>query len=273
MTSPVEREGRMDGAATPPIDIFRARWRRVRQALGLLDPADDEFGEGGLSSLIPDRTSRLLITPADPELSVIEFDESLWEWWGRDFDDPATGGRTRWGPDKRPTANAAVYGSDYGDEQWRRYIALHRSGALEVGLGRDGSFARDEQRYFFLSSIVARSWAAFHRYEEVVSKFGLSGPFEVLLALCETKDALLGGVAEGWAEPGTAWNDGTTCRETHVLLRREVPDWPADGEAFKDLAFSLGAQIEDAWSVQQRRFLAHRGEHAGSFDPTAARWH
>ncbi|MGH2383260.1 MAG: hypothetical protein ACRDG7_18855 [Candidatus Limnocylindria bacterium] len=262
-----------DGGALPDIDTIRARWRRWRKRQLLADLDAEDFGHGGLARLIPDRTSRLLILPSDPETHLVDLDEEIWDWWASEFDDPATGEQTRWGRNRLPTAAAAVFGDDYGERGWRRYIALHRSGALEVGFGRDGSVVHDEQRYFFLGSIVARCWAAIERYREVIERFDLQAPHELSLALVETEGALLGGFAEGWAEPDRLEYVTHPCRESNILIRRACPVWPDEDEQSKAVALSLGAQIEDAWSAQQRRFLANRGEFEGQFDPRPARWH
>jgi hypothetical protein len=266
-------EMELGGGATPGIDVIRGRWCRWRERERLLDPEREDFGQGGLARLIVDRASRLLVLPADPEAHVVDLDDDLWAWWGSDFDDPATGGQTRWGFDKVPTAGAAVFGNNYGEAGWMHYIALHRSGALEVGLGRDGSFERNDRRLFFLSTIVGRCWAAFARYNEVISRLDVSPPYEVVLALCATEGALLGNVAEGWAEPGTPWNEADACPEPNILIRRELQAWPEGADEIKALTFSLGAQVEDAWRVTQRRFLAHRGDYEGQFDPRVANWH
>jgi hypothetical protein len=63
----------------------------------------------------------------------------------------------------------------------------------------------------------------------------------------------------------------TTTTEPYLLLRRELEsltgdDWP------QRLAFSMGAQIEDAFGSSSRRFKAHRGEFAGKFDARRYRW-
>jgi len=256
---------------SPQIDVTRARWIRYREREKLVDPSSEGFGAGGLARLIHGPSPRLLILSSDPEAHVVEFDEVFWEWWGSEFDDPTTGAQTRWGTQRRPTTTAAVYGSDFGESGWRRFIALHRSGALEIGFGRDGSFARGDQRYFFLGTIVARCWAAFSRYLEVVDRFDLGPPYEICLGLRETQGALLGNFGEGWAGPGDINYITDPCPESNVLIRRELSIWP-EGDELKTLAFSVGAQVEDSWGMSLRRYLAHRGDYANEFDPRTARW-
>jgi len=74
---------------------------------------------------------RLVVLPADPDTHLVDFDDEFWEWWGTDFADPTIQGTTQWGLNKLPTLNAAVAGICCGGVQgWRRYTAVHRSGAL-----------------------------------------------------------------------------------------------------------------------------------------------
>jgi hypothetical protein len=253
------------------VDRIRERWVTARAREGLVDTSAADFAGGGLARLLPDRSPRLLILPVDPERHLVEFDEDFWAWWMSDEDDPATGRQTSWGSRKRPSAFTAVIGVDHGQGKWSRYIALHHSGALELGFGRDGAFEREDRRFFFLSPIVARSWSALSRYARVIERFSLEPPYEVTLALPSTEGALLAGFAEGWAEPGSFEYTTDPGPEGSVLIRRELDAWP-DGPGVKDVSFSLGAQIEDTWGVPQRRFLANRGEYVDSFDPRTARW-
>ena len=260
------------GGPVPTMDVVRARWRRWRASQRLLEPEDDGFGHGGLGRDLPDLCTRLTVLPPDPEATVTEFDDDLWAWWGTEFDDPVTGGVTSWGSEKAPTVAAALHGSRSNGE-WLRYLALHRHGGLELGLGRDGGMERDERRAFFLIQIVHRCWVALARFGELVVRFNLEGPFEVTLALAKTETAVLANFAAGWAEPGGALGRVPTCSEPNVLARRELPSLAAGGDGPRDLAFTLGGQIEDAWGVPQRRFIARDGELEGQFDSSRVRWH
>lgn len=254
------------------LEIVRRRWRRWREVEKLVEPDSNDFAQGGLARLIADQTSRFVILPADPEAHIIDFDEELWAWWREEFEDPSTGVERRWGQSFAPTTEAAVIGSEVQDAQWSRYVALYRSGGLEVGLGADGSFLHDETRYFYLAPIVARCWAAIARFSGAIERFALVSPFELTLSLAVDEASSLARFAEGWAEPGSFEYPRRAPLLTGVLIRREVDAWPASAEEVRDLAFSIGAQIEDSWGCTQRRFLAHRGEFQGQFDPRTAAW-
>lgn len=259
-------------ARPAPLDLQRERWRRARETFGLADPGSEEFATGGIPRLAGDIGVRLLILPSDPEACLIEFDQELWDWWLKDRPDPSDGQPTLWGDQHRPTAHAAVRFRGYGRESWMRYIALHRHGGLEVGLGRDGVYQGGDRRVFRLLQIVGRAWSTLDLYREVIERFGVEGPWELSLALQGTAGAYLGDLATGWLEPGQdALHEPRRCVEPGLLLLREITDWPDTGGA-RHVAFSLGGQIEDAWGSRYRRFIAHDGGLGGQFDTEHYRW-
>lgn len=251
-------------------DAQRERWRQVRCPLHLLEPEAGDFATGGLARLVTAQTVRLLILPADPDAFLIEFDDAFWSWWLQDWPDPITGQPTPWGSEGRPTATAAIRGWRAARERWDNYLALHRHGGLEVELGNRGAYERNDTRIFRLIPIVGWIWAAFELYRGVIAHFDVGGPWEISLALSKTARSYLGQLGEGWAEPGSVYHDLPPHEEPGLLLRRELNDWP-DTMGVQALAFSLGAWLEDSWSMRARRFLAHRGTLAGQFDRTKYR--
>jgi hypothetical protein len=259
------------------LERIRARWRTTRASLRLVDPNDAEFGSGGLARNSEDLKVRFLILPFDPETTTVEaFDKEFWEWWMQDRADPFEGApRTNWGPLRSPSLTAAArYNRRVADPwRWDKYLALHRNGALEFGLGSEGStkypnrVGEGYKRAFFLITIVGRLWAALALYSEVISRYSIQGPFEVVLAMSETEGSLLGNVAAGWMDLGN-WMGETPpiCPEPNILIRREVEDWPKAAET-RDLAFWFGTVVDETWGVIGRRFLAdHRQHNAGEFD-------
>lgn len=258
---------------------LRARWRRYRRRLRLLDPEAADFASGGLAKLAPEVAVRLLIVPADPEEVRVDFDTRLWEWLKAEHQSPFGGPATDWGRETKPTSEAAVRFEVYTDDKWRwgRYLAVHRHGGLECGMGEEvvGLWeAREESprvRVFRLVPIVGRLWCVLSLYSEVQEAYGLAGPWELTLAIRETGGSVLGNLGAGWEEPSDAIALAPpVCPEDNVLVLREIEAWP-DDEACRDLAFSLGSVIEDAWGVEQRRFLARIGDASGSFDTSRYR--
>jgi hypothetical protein len=93
----------------------------------------------------------------------------------------------------------------------------------------------------------------------------VDGPWQLTVALNRTAGAFLGNVGEGWAEPLTWDNELPPCVDQHLLWHIDIADVPRDDEA-RDIAFSVGDRIEDAWGARQRRYLARVGDLAGRFD-------
>lgn len=237
-------------------ELLRARWRRARQPLLLLDPYADGFATGGLVRRVDEPTVRLLVLPPDPEDHRLEFDDDLWRWWLRERQDPESGQAMNWWPYHEPTTSAAAKFSLRRRGNWESYLALHRHGGLEMELGEEAVYSPGGRRGFRLSFMFERIRAALGVYEDIVRQYGLNGPWEVSLSLRDTQDAVLGNVARGWYEPGAGTADTRTCSEPALLLRREVIEWPSDAAEARSLAFSLGAWIEDCWGYSDRRFSA-----------------
>jgi hypothetical protein len=257
-------------------DFQRQRWALTRGAMGLDDPTAEDFGRDGLARFVEDPGARFLILPGDPQASLVAFDARFWGWWeekrGNPFDGAAP---TNWGNRSIPTADAAALYEPGGNGRWdwRHFLAVHRSGALEFVLGSLGVAewqARNEERQdrgFMLVTIVGRVWVALERYAEIIERYGPSSPWELSLALIRTDGALLGNVAAGWKD-FDAWRfgDAPRCAESNSLVRREIYEWP-DEKGRKQLAFEIGSAIEDAWGIKDRRFVAgEKHDGAGEFD-------
>lgn len=247
----------------------------------MTDPAAEDFGSGGIARFVEDPGVRLLILPSDPEASIVTFGGAFWRWWQEERSNPFEGATpTIWGNQFTPTVGAAVIYERNGQGRWNwsHYLALHRSGALEFVLGSLGVSewqARSEERQergFMLVTIVGRLWVTLERNVEVVTRFGLAGPWELTLALTRTEGAMLGNVAAGWKDLNGWWpGEAPRCPEPGLLVRREIDEWP-DPDGRKRLAFEIGSVIEDAWGVKDRRFLAgEKQEGAGEFD--VSRYH
>jgi hypothetical protein len=255
------------------LEVLRTRWRKGRERLRLLNPESPDFGTGGLGRLTREVAVRALILPPDPEAVVVRFDQEFWGWFESDRPNPF-GGTTNWGNHTSPTAEAGARYERHTDDPWRwdRYLAVHRHGGLECGMGREvvRVWQLEQEgpvvRVFRLVPIVGRLWCLFDLYAEVAERYTLTGPWEASLALRRTAGSIFGNVGAGWAEPPDAWPDEPSrCPDPNVLIRREIAEWP-DRDGRRDLAFALGEALEDAWGVRQRRFLARVGDEAGMFD-------
>lgn len=253
------------------IELQRARWRRALER-EILDTSDREnFALGGLAPRLRTPSVRLLLLPGDPEGAAVDIDDELWAWV-KNVQVVNIGGRNvHLGLQEIPTAHAAVLADSYGSrELWSSYVAIHRSGAFEYGMGERGAWERTGRdgkpaRVFNLVSIVARTWGLLKFATAFRDRVAVAGPYQLTVAMHRTGGALLGNVADGWAEPMTWENELPPCAEPHVLWHLELDTWPSDDEA-RDLAFRVGDRIEDAWGVRHRRYLARAGERVGQFD-------
>lgn len=246
----------------------REVWRRARAGLGLVEVGSEDFAAGGLGARVPGLSARLLVLPSDPEGTVTEFDGELWQWW-LNLNSQVEGRTIDWGHEHHATLTAMVRHDRVSDDpwQWNRYLALHRTGALEFGLGTVGAREWNGARIFFLISILGRTWASLVQHRAVLERLAPYGPWEVTLAMVRTQGAYLGNVAQGWAEPQNLIDyERLPCVERNVLIRLELVEWPQTDDAIRELAFVIGGRIEDAWGFKGRRFLARIGANAGRFD-------
>lgn len=252
------------------IELQRARWSRtlLKNALDTIDRSD--FARGPLAGRLHSVTVQSVILPADPEAESVAIDNDLWKWLDTQMVVDIEGRSIRLGNQKFPTAHAAAIADRYGSEKWSHYIAVHRSGSVEIGLGNRGGWERPNRdghtvRVLNLTSIVAHIWAALKFSTAHFQRLSFAGPWQFTVGVCRTEGALLGGLAADWAEPGMLENNVGGCVERGLLWHLEIQEWP-DEENQRRLAFAIGDRLEDAWGVSQRRCLAIQGDHAGHLD-------
>lgn len=249
-------------------ELHRTRWRRAREVVKVTDVQGTDFATGGLARHVERLSVRLLILPGDPEGHAVEFDQAFWSWLKSEFRSPFEGQSTHWGQHMLPTTDAAVRCVQISADRWEwdSYLGIYRNGGLDVGFGDDGG--RDvggDRRAFWLLRIVGRIWAALDIYGDAVGRFGVKGPWECSVALRRTFGAALGNFGAGWAEYGDPRANTRLCPEPNLLWRRELDAWPGS-EGTQQLAFAVGAWIEDSFGSQDRRFIACAGKLAGQFD-------
>lgn len=244
------------------VDAQRSRWENCRSKYMIDDAVVDEFAAGGLAAYAHDLDVRILFLPSDPMQAALVPDEASLEWLRETRASPYGGDPWRWGSLTRGVRDAVVLYDQYRNEGWSRYLALHHHGGLEVGCSLSHS-ASNDVRVFALRPIVGMLWSISALQEQAVDRWGLQSPYELTVAVRQTKGATLGTFAEGWAQPGYGLYDYSLCLDANVLLRFEITDHIVP----EDLALSAGARLELAFGSPRRRHLARIGAYEGRFDP------
>lgn len=242
------------------------RWRRSRDSLRLVDPSAANFATSGLGGYVDDLRMRLVVQPNVPGCQVIEFDDEFWTWFSEPRRLPFAERSYRWGqPQPAPHGAALADGDKRGEWSWDQYLAVHRDGGVECGLGQYAAHGANGTEYIRLVNILGRVWATLSFTREVRDRYGLEGELEVTLALCNVGDARLGDLAADWT--GMHWEPGRyeprTCADNNVL-RVERTEALTCEEDVRDLTYRLGAWIENCWGSTQRRYLTKGG--APTFD-------
>lgn len=250
-------------------EILRTRWRRNLQGLALDSTARHDFGRSSLSRRLSEITVQLVLLPADPEADVVPIDDSFCSWLDEHRVVDLDGSPFMLPQVQRRTAHAIALIETHG-ESWTQYFAVHRSGAIEVGLGARGGWEsqnRDGERVrsIALTPTVARVWAMLNVARLLGERHRVEAPFCLSVGVVDTSEAVLAVLGEGWAEPNDFQNTVGTCGEPNLLWNLELSASPGDVSA-RDTAYSIGDRLEDAWGVTQRRYIAFRGEHAGRLD-------
>lgn len=253
------------------VELRRARWRRGLHLEGLDTVDRDDFALRGLASRLRTPAVRILLLPGDPEAERIAIDDDLWAWVKNFSVVEADGRNVSLGAQEVPSAHAAALVDSHGSyKPWNSYTAIHRSGALECGLGDNAVRERKDEkgnvvRVFNLITVVVRTWVLLKFASTLHERTPVDGPWQLTIAFNRTAGAFLGNVGEGWAEPLTWENELPPCTEEHLLWHIELDDLP-QGNSARDLVFSVGDRIEDAWGSRQRRYLARAGDLKGRLD-------
>lgn len=245
----------------------RAGWRRYRESLLITDPSSGEsFAIGGIAANAAPFDVRVVLVRTDfDNADRVALDTDAAEWIARDRPAPYGGRGIQWGHSTCATSTALVRASwSREDQQWDRYLAIHRHGGLEAGL-TGLCWEANGQRGFGLRRTVAVVWIIAQLQIEAAEKWSIEGPWEVSLAMRRTAGATLGDFAEGWAQFGDFRFGGSVCREAHVLHR-----WTVGAIDPPSLALDAGARIENSFGTTHRRHLAHRGDFEDQFDPRFA---
>jgi hypothetical protein len=254
-------------------DAVERRWEREQILLGLVrDTPNEEFARGGLAALSIDPTLRIAVLPGDPfgqpvpaENPETVIPKVMTLPGGVQFPYHGT---------VRGTSSGYVGCTTGDDDRWQSFSAVLWHGGVDVFPGTHGGRTWEvrpgsPRRVIYLRRCVGWAWAAFDLQRQMVERYGVAGPYRVILGIADTAGALLGNVGAGWAEPGApgVW-DLPTAIEPRVLLLEDLAEWP-DEKGVEELALRLGARVDLAFGGPGTRHLDRTGPDAGKFVP---RW-
>jgi hypothetical protein len=248
--------------------VVSRRWAQEQALLGLArDTPPAGFAVGGLGALAVRPTARIVVLPGDPASVAVA------------VQDPKTvippivsvpGGQL---PDTgivRGTSSGYVGYPDPGRAGlWPRFFAVHWHGGLDVYLGeaggQDWDDGRGQRRLIWLRRTVGWAWGTFGFQQRVIRRFGIAGPFRVIVGVADTASAALGDLGTGWSDPGgPASPDAPAAVDQQVLLHEDLPEWP-DAAGLQALAMRFGARLDLSFGGPGERHLDRAGPDAGRF--------
>lgn len=249
------------------------RWEREQALLGLArDTPDQEFARGGLAAMAVDPTVRIVVLPGTPCAQPVPAESPgavvpnvMTLPGGVQFPRHET---------VRGTSSGYVGFTTGADGRWQSFSAVLWHGGVDLFAGTHGGRTWEvspgsRRVVIFLRRCVGWAWAAFDLQRQVAERYGVAGPFRVIIGIAGTTGAVLGNVGTGWAEPGTpgGW-DPPTAVEPCVMLAEDFPQWP-DEQGTGELALRFGARVDLAFGGPGQRHLDRTGPEAGRFVP---RW-
>lgn len=251
-------------------ELTRARWRRHLDALALDDETRSDFASAGLAGRVNRLVARLILLPSDPDCDRWEFDDAFWKHLEGHKSVSVGDGEIRLGDEVVATAHAGAIIRTHGyGMPWQRYVAVHRNGALEIGLG-DGRYRQDlgddsaAAVYVDLIKIVAFTWAM----GEFAHKLRINetaGSCLLVVALPNMHGAFLAGLGAGYCSPARNNYEVLKCDVKNLLWHIEL-DMPEDTSASQQLAFRVGSRIENAWGLRDGCYLDLHGDNEGKLD-------
>ena len=237
------------------------RWASEREARGLTR-GDASFARSGLMAMLDEPRLLVAVLPADPLSSAVDFDDDLLNALPQRFS-----GRTANGVqllDSTIVTDVALGRFARGEGGWRAYVAIQRSGGVEVGIGETIRYRgrrndTEAPHIYRLHYIVHAIRVAIESQGRALSaRLPVEGPFELVVALSDTQRSLLGGLADGWDGPDS-WLEGNACATSEVLIRSHVDNWPIENDEQARLLTSVSDRVCNAWGTTQRLFVPPHG--------------
>ncbi|MYG89570.1 MAG: hypothetical protein F4190_13760 [Acidimicrobiales bacterium] len=216
----------------------------------------------------------MLILPYDPDAERLATEGAVEQLNAQRSVDVGNG-TIHFGSRVIPTAHATALVTQFDDDMpWQRYVAIHRNGAVELGLGGQYRPRTDSNEVSIklvrLVTATSFTWATLELARRIGPEVN-DLPHQLTVALPDTAGALLSNLATGYEEPGSRYNRMPGCPDDHLLWHIELERLPADSDEANAVALSVASRITNAWGTSQTFYLDRDGDAAGQLNVRRAR--
>ena len=261
-------------ASLTETELVRARWRRHLQAAALDTTERDDFARSGLAKRVQDLAFRLLVLPYDPDVERFGIDDTASHLDAHQGINIGNG-NIRFGTGVVPTAYATALVTQHGDDMpWERYVAIHRNGAIELGLGDRFRTHTDPNgvvsKLVRLVTDASFTWATLELARSVHSDAN-GQPHLLVVALPDTAGALLCNFGVGYVEPRSHYDQRVRCSNEHLLWHIELDRLPSDLDGTSALALEVASRITNAWGMAQTLYVDRIGDFEGQLSVRRAK--
>lgn len=252
------------------LEALRSRWRRDLENRRLDAVGRPDFASGLYADRVKWRGVRILIQPADPYADAIPFEGDFWDWFTTHKEVDVNGTRVSFGLNVQPAAHAAMVVDGHGSEDWYGFLALERSGCIDVVLGRRAVFERTDNtgrsmRGFELVTIVGYTQATLAFAKEVRTTWDIDGPSLLTIGLETTNDALLTNPGNGWNNPVGTRFEPNLAADQHLLWHVPIEDVASIDVGVT--SFAIADRIVNAWGRHEPLYLDRTGDLSGELNP------
>jgi hypothetical protein len=242
------------------------------------------FGTGGLLSYLDSPGIGVTVLPADVLAQPVDFSDDLTGFVLPDRFEGVTANGVSLLPNVTTMSTALVrFAPSYESSRWRGFVALHRCGGVQAGIGATARHQLDDGRSAASGASVLRLFVLVHLVRVVVhtqmraigwlagqsAQLTVDGPFEIVVTVPDAEGMMLGGLNEGWEQPEHAF-DPPRALEKDVMVRAQVEDWATDTADLEALALRVVDRACEAFGDRQKRYLQARGHAAGTISRSYA---
>lgn len=241
--------------------LHREIWREEREALGLARGRPG-FGREGVMARLDGQSVQVVLLPADPSATAVEFDIWLAQALPNRFTGRIANGVQLLGRESATTTH--VLKEAQGENGSGAVLGLARHGGTVVGIGEragryfvDGEDGPVAQRLSVVAGAVRLAIKAQAAALENLSsrnRWTPDGPWEISVALPGARGTVLGALADGWEEPKNAF-DVHECAEDDPLVTLELAAVPTEAREQREMLRRVLARVVNAFGTTLPLYL------------------